>query len=180
MPTGPSSPVADKIPAAPLCGFSPAVPTPYLPSCPQCASPSSPASLSTECASCIDNRVRCFEDCDPILQALNAAPFASPTKLGSYCVSSSSPSALCEQCSAPNPASPWTAPPTDQVPAEDGQQFFYLSDSRIYEYLFINASPGTLTVGTSPSTTYPWFMDSTQPDSATIATMRARTAICFR
>ncbi|KAF4738456.1 hypothetical protein FOZ63_014751, partial [Perkinsus olseni] len=144
------------------------------------ASPSSPASLSTECASCIDNRVRCFEDCDPILQALNAAPFASPTKLGSYCVSSSSPSALCEQCSAPNPASPWTAPPTDQVPAEDGQQFFYLSDSRIYEYLFINASPGTLTVGTSPSTTYPWFMDSTQPDSATIATMRARTAICFR
>lgn len=185
-PVSPSSVIADTIPATPVCGYTPAVPGAVLPTCPACTSSANPPAPAN-CVTCMNNRVRCFDDCDPIMTALSDSP-GSPTTLGSYCESATSPSPLCQSCSGVNPAVPtWTANPTAQSPDEGSGQFYYITDNRMYEYTIINESPGTVTVGTYPAAapapaqaTYPTFINSAQTDANTIQTGKSRTAICYR
>jgi hypothetical protein len=125
--------VAGKIPSAPSCGFYPdKVPVDILPLCGSCISNN--IDQPAECRTCINGRVRCYEDCDPILATLSpSSPF--PTHMGAYCDGATSPSPACPVCSAPNPSNPWTPPPSAHMTSEDGQTFFYLSESR-YIILF--------------------------------------------
>ena len=137
------------------CGYSKAVPPNMLPICKKCHDRS-----TLECQTCIDNRIRCFEDCDSLAES---------------CVSST-PSPLCETCSL----GAWDKPSTDQLPTEGGRQFYYLTDDRVYEYLFINNSTFALTVGSDVSARYRKWVDEDTGDSNTVAPGTGRTAICYR
>lgn len=117
-------------------------------------------SESEFCARCIDERVRCFEDCDPLL-------------VSGACDDADAPEDACAACGA----RPGRRTVQEQ-PLEGGRQFSYLTDERVIEFVFINNSTQVLMVGSGPDAVYP--MDREVLDTNVIVAGTSRSALCYR
>ena len=145
---------AARISANSLCGYKSA--SEISDSCQTCSAHSD----SATCASCVDDRVRCFDDCDPLLMSGECTASAAP----------SNPE-LCRLCGIGERS-------LEEQPAEGGRQFKYLGDDRVIEYVFINNSTQPLTVGSGPNTFYPF--DPLTLDTNVLLSGAARSALCYR
>ncbi len=144
-------------------------------------------------SSLTEGAVRCWEDCDAIWQKINnndgVAP-TSATRFGAYCLESTDAltasggaDPLCRLCSAPNPdmsSAQWPRPSASVLPTDGGTQFFYLSDTRVYEYTFINNHNKELTVRTSATSKLSYATAPNQPDSKVIPAGKMATGFCYR
>ena len=142
-----------KVKSNSLCGYKTSIED-VLGTCETCTSRSEGA----ECARCVDERVRCFEDCDPLL-------------ISGEC-DSADPHEFCQYCGNQKPRS------DTLLPREGGGQFSYFTGDRVIEYLFINNSTEPLTVGTGPTAVYP--TDLTTLDTNVLVAGAARSALCYR
>ena len=130
-----------------VCGYNNSVPKEVVEKCRNCKDRS-----SDDCKTCIDNRVRCFEDCDGCQG---------------------------EDCVNPNCIKHEILHDINML-QEAGRKFHYQSDDRLFDYLFINNSTAVLTVGTDPHAFYPSWIDSDIIDSNRVLPGQARSAVCYR